>query len=179
MTHTSASYAPRADSLAARVIAFFRRADPDEELHLSDIALKFDTPKESIHAALKEAVTLDILKRNNSIYSAGPQLGSPPPPGDAPPIKTRTAGYTSARKHIDFDRLTVDDHVPYLAQAPRHGNKYDPLFQKLGKAGQSIAVPGDMKGALSAAINKRNKTKQGTFRVAMTSATEARVWRIA
>ena len=185
MTLTARTYTPRADSLAACVIDFFRRADDDEELHLSDIVLKFDAPKESIHALLKDAVTLDILKRNNSLYSAGPQIGAKAdcPPAAVglvtPPIATRKTGYTSNRKHLDFKALQVDDDVPYLPQARRGSCKYDPLFARLTKPGQSTAIPGDTKGALAAAIIKRNKTGPGTFKVAMTGATEARVWRIA
>jgi len=186
MSHEARSYSPRSDSLAARVIAFFRRSDEDDELHQSDIALKFEVPREHVHASLKEAVNQGILKRNNTLYSAGPQLNACLIAAPAPAAsntekrayKTRS-GYASPRKHIDFDSLSVDDNVPFVPRAVLNGNKYDPLFAKLAVVGQSIAVPGDIKGALAAAAIKRNKIQMGTFRVAMTSADEARIWRVA
>jgi hypothetical protein len=175
-------YTPRASSLAASVIAFFRKHN-EEELHITDIALKFDAPKESVHAALKEAVALGILKRNNTLYCAGAAIAAsreePAAGTDNSDSKPAKVSYRSPRKHIDFAALVIDDGVPYIAQAKKNGNKYDPLFARLTKAGQSTNVPGSCKGALAAAIAKRNKTGQGSFKVSMTSATEARVWRIA
>lgn len=82
--------------------------------------------------------------------------------------------------HVDIGNLKVEEGIPYLGDVSKGKSKWSPLFAKLIKPGQSLAIPADMRGAVGAAANKLNKSQtQGRFRVAMTSADEARVWRIA
>ena len=71
------TYRPHTGSLPAQVLAFFKH-HPEEELHISDITIKFDVPPASVHAALKDAVSSDLLKRNNNLYSAGTCIGDAP-----------------------------------------------------------------------------------------------------
>jgi hypothetical protein len=176
------TYRPRADSLAAQVVAFFAK-HPEEDLHISDIAIKFDAAKPSIHACLKAAVDCDLLKRNNSLYSAGVNIEWAPESAHgtaAAAPKAAPRGHASPRLHLDISKLQVETGVPYVPFNTVKGqSKWEPLFAKLTAAGQSVPLPGHMKGALAAAILLRNKQKNGTFRIAMTSANEARIWRTA
>lgn len=178
------TYSPRADTLPARVIAFFAK-HPEEELHISDIAIKFEVAKPSIHVCLKAAVDCDLLKRNNSLYSAGINIewageGITAAAPAAPAPKSAPRGHASPRLHLDIARLEVQTGVPCVPFNGIKGqSKWEPLFAKLTAADQSIKLPGHVKGALAAAIIIRNKQKNGTFRVAMTGSNEARIWRIA
>lgn len=176
-------YSPRPETLPGRVIAYFRRL-PDEELSVTDIALKFDEDKNSIHAKLKLAHEYDMLKRDGQVYSAGPEIGEPEAgtrlaAEPAKPRRSATAGFSSPRHAIDFSTLKVDEGIPAPAKGEHGTSKWDPLFAMLKKAGQSIATTADLKGALAAEAAKRNRRGPGKFKVAKTSATEARIWRIA
>lgn len=181
------TYRPRADSLAAQVVAFFAN-HPEEDLHISDIAIKFDAEKPSVHACLRAAVDCDLLKRNNSLYSAGVNIewaaesahGATASAPTTPTPKAAPRGHASPRLHLDISTLKVETGVPYVPFNTVKGqSKWEPLFAKLTAAGQSVPLPGHLKGALAAAILLRNKQKNGTFRIAMTSANEARIWRTA
>jgi hypothetical protein len=52
----------RRDSLASKLVAFYE-ANPDEELTLADVCVKFDTPKHSAESRLCEAVRDGLLER--------------------------------------------------------------------------------------------------------------------
>ena len=174
---------PSADNLPARVVAFFIN-HPEEELHISDIAMKFDVSSNIVHAGLKDAVGSDLLKRNNSLYSAGARICDAPSTffevanRSAAP-KTGPRGFNSPRLHLDMDALTVETDVPVIpVNGVKGESKWEPLFNKFTGTGQSIAIPGKIKAALAAAVSIRNKLGKGKFRVAMTGADEARIWRI-
>ena len=177
------TYRPHTGSLPAQVLAFFKH-HPEEELHISDITIKFDVPTASVHAALKDAVSSDLLKRNNSLYSAGVSIGETlavvvSSPRLLPVPKTGPRGYNSPRLNLDMAALIVETDVPVIpVNGVKGESKWEPLFNKFTEAGQSIAVPGKVKAALAAAIGIRNKLGKGKFRVAMTGADVARVWRI-
>lgn len=193
---TAPTYTPRADSLPAQVIGFFR-LNLDEQLFLGDITAKFGGTLGNIHTQLRPALDARLLARHRDqdgdyIYTAGPALGKPAAgqaalaaltatPGTAsrPPV-----GYCSVPRHVDIDALKVETGVPYLRYGTGSGSKWDPLFDKLTAAGQSVAVPADVKGALTAAaaaLKKRDAAagSKREYRVAMTSPTTARVWRVA
>ena len=53
-------YAPRPGTVPKRVIDFFR-ANPEEELTISDIAIKFDVPQESVNKCLNLSVKGGLL----------------------------------------------------------------------------------------------------------------------
>ena len=177
------TYRPHTGSLPGRVLAFFKH-HPEEELHISDITIKFDVPTASVHAALKDAVSSDLLKRNNSLYSAGACIGDAPNTVASSSYlsavpKTGPRGYNSPRLNLDMAALIVETDVPVIpVNGVKGESKWEPLFSKFTEAGQSIAVPGKVKAALAAAIGIRNKLGKGKFRVAMTGADVARVWRI-
>ena len=187
-------YITRAGSLPSQVVYFFTK-NPDEQLGLSDITEKFDTPRGNIHTLLALALEAHLLCRSRNddgeyLYSAGPAIGKPakdaapqaPAPSTADaPRKTRgpRRGGHSPRYHIDIDALKVEEGIPVSKiNGPLEG-KWDSLFAKLEKPGQSIELPGQLKGAVASAAFTRNKKNQGRFRCYMTGPDTARVWRIA
>ena len=194
MSKSTATYTPRPDSLPSIVIGYFTN-NPGEELTLEDITAKFETPRNNIHTNLSLAVDAGLLVRARNddgeyVYKAGKAIprqididrvhrGHATAPSTSE--KKATSGYQSPRKALDLSNLIVEEGVPYLLNAAHKGaSKWQPLFDKLTKPGQSIAIPGDMRGAVGAAVGKVNKLKtEGTFRVAMTGSDSARVWRIA
>lgn len=182
----------RPDSLAARVVNFFQH-NPEEELDLEAITDKFDATRGNIHTLLAKAVELGLIVRAQDhdgayIYRAGKNL-----PRDVEPLvdatpgkpnptakKTRATGYANIHKAIDLNALTVDDNVPFMPRMSVGGHKWQPLFDKLTKPGQSIAFPATMRGAIGAAAAKINRAKtHGNYRVALTSQDTARIWRVA
>ena len=103
------------------------------------------------------------------------------PASQAPAAGTKPRAGT-VRVHLDIASLKVDDGVPFIP--PSRGGaqgKWDALFDKLAKVGQSLAVPGEVKAALAAAAIKRNKATplRGKFAVQKTGPDAARVWRVA
>ena len=103
------------------------------------------------------------------------------PASQAPAAGTKPRG-TAVRVHLDIASLKVEDGVPFIP--PSRGGaqgKWDALFDKLAKVGQSLAVPGEVKAALAAAAIKRNKATplRGKFAVQKTGPDAARVWRVA
>jgi hypothetical protein len=185
-------YRPQANGLPAQVISFFQQ-NPDEELSVDDIINKFPpVARASVHTQLRTAVEHDILKRKRNddgeyIYSAGKdikaidlganlaqiQLGGR---ADRQPIN-RARFYGT----IDFDKLKVEEGIPLQTGPYIKGmNKWQPLFDKLKKPGQSLTILANVRGAVGAAAYSLNKKKtHGQYRVALVSADSARVWRIA
>ena len=168
-------YMPLSDSLAARVVNFFAD-NPDEHLSAHDIAVKFVCTRTSVHTLLRPAVEAGHLTRSADdehgfVYGRGHGKHLQDlrrPPGAAAPI------------NIDIDALQVDDDIPYIdPNQQRAGHsKWDALFAKLQAPGQSIAIPGNARGAVKVAAAQINKTgKQGKYRVA-TVPGGARVWRV-
>lgn len=179
----SNTYTPRADSLAAHVIEFFR-ANPDEHLGLEDIVAKWEATRGNIHTLLAKAVQTQLLARNRNadgdyVYSAGPKIAAAALPSPQARAKAAPNGYPSPRHLVDFDALQVEEGIPFTPAGEKGRSKWGPLFAKLAKAGQSIAIPGEVKAAVAAAALKANKEKRGTFKVAMTGPGQARIWRVA
>ena len=187
------TYKPRADSLASKVIGFFSN-NPSEELDLEAITDKFDATRGNIHTLLRDAVDAGMLIRDRNvdgeyIYKAGKALpkvvdmdrihhqpSTPFPQAK----KAAPSGHKAPRKDIDLATLTVDEGVPFMAGGVKGLNKWQPLFDKLTKPGQSIALPADVRGAVGASAMKINRLKtKGSFRVAKVDANTCRVWRVA
>ena len=190
------------DSIAARVIAFLT-ANPTEELGLEEITAKFDAVRGNIHTLMAKALEHGYLERDRNkdgewIYTAGPAILAKPDGVDmdvvhathathtdkttkaGKPRKGAPSGFNSPRLYIDFDALQVDEGVPIPPAIHVGQNKWQPLFDKLTKPGQSIALPGHMRGAVGAAALKINRLKKhGTYRVAMVSKDSARIYRTA
>lgn len=113
----------------------------------------------------------------DAVHKPQPQPQSQPQPQPKP-----QRGYTSNRVHIDIAKLQVEDNVPFVPPGGKGAmDKWAPLFDRLTKPGQSVAIPGTAKSALAAAAIKRNKLQppRGKFAVQKTGPDTARVWRVA
>lgn len=190
----NAPYKPRAGSLPAQVVWFFTN-NPDEQLALTDIEEKFDAVRGNIHTLLALAIEAQLLVRTSNedgeyLYSAGLAIGkpaqeaapaAPPPPAADVPRKTRgpVKGFASPRYSLDISKLKVDEGIPFMKMNGPSESKWEPLFRKLTGPDQSIELPGHLRGALASAVRTRNKEHKGTFRVAMTGPSQARIWRLA
>lgn len=183
-------YRPQADSLASQVIAFFK-SNPGETLLLEDITVKFDASRSNIHTQLAAAVAALYLVRGTNddgeyTYQAGSKIKDcttepaapalPKGPNSAFPAVSPKQGH-GVLKMIDIDALKVETNYPFCRGSTKGEGKWDPLFKKMDQKGQSVAIPGTVKAAVAAAALKYNKTHAGAYRVAMTSKTDARVWR--
>lgn len=78
MSTTPTTYNPREGSLADRVLAFFTQ-QPDEELAIADILLKFDAKVQSVKMCLKPSVQAGLIRWGQNehgswVYTAGPAL---------------------------------------------------------------------------------------------------------
>lgn len=174
---------PRRDSLAARVINFFK-FNPEERLSVDDICIKFDANRASVHTLLARTIAQHELVRERDelgeyVYIAGPALAMQ----SAKPVPmiatTNGASRNGVRYDLDIDALQVEDGIPFDPSARVIPSKWDPLFDKLTTPGQSVAVPLSVKAALAAAAHKRNKEQRGEYRVMITGPEQARVWRVA
>lgn len=186
---TASSYHPQPNSVAGRVISYFKRI-PDEELSAADICKKYDTQKSALSALLLEALDAGYLAKDGTIYSAGPNISqvdfspmSPSPfaastasTANAAPAKRRAPTYE--RIDIDMTALKVDENVPLPdGRGQVAQNKWSPILTKLAKPGQSIAFPANAKPALAAAASKYGKQHGTKYRLRKLSDTEARIWR--
>ncbi len=183
------TYTPRAGSLASQVISFFRN-NPDEELLLDDITDKFDCTRGNIHTLLKDAVEAALLARyrnddGDSVYKPGAACGTYATPDvtiaatiAATVAKTKAADAQLAA--IDFAALQVDEGVPYHPVSGVKGfNKWDPLYARLTKAGQSVELPRALRDRLFTECGKRNKkTGAKTWAISSTGPDTCRLWRL-
>ncbi len=180
-------YIPQAGSLPDRVAAYFRRL-PDEELSVKDIVVKYQADQSNVHTQLKLAVDRGLLARDGQIYSAGEHInqGGETPAAVPPHLQsalisapTRPGKPKGQHALINIAALKVDDDVPLVAWNRAGQSKWEPLFAKLVKTGQSIEVPRHVSAAIAAAMHKRHKDHPQRFRVAATSPETARIWRTA
>ena len=179
------TYTPRAGSLASQVIGFFRH-NPDEELLLDDITDKFDATRGNIHTLLKDAVEAALLARYRNddgdyVYKPGAACGTYATPDvtiAATVAKTKAADAQLAA--IDFAAIQVDEGVPYHPVSGVKGfNKWDPLFARLTKAGQSVELPRALRDRLFTECGKRNKkTGAKTWAISSTGPDTCRLWRL-
>lgn len=183
------SYTPRAGSIAYRVVEFFQ-ANQHEELTKDDIAQKFDATPNNVHSLLIPVIEIELLSRTRNgdgeyvYHHPGHTVSDKAPaarkPRTAPAAPTPRTMSTPVRKMINIDALKVEEGIPYLGDQAKGKSKWQPLFDKLTKPGQSVRIPADMRGAVGAAIGKINRIKtHGTFKVALISDEHARVWRTA
>lgn len=188
------TYTPRADSMPARVIAFFQR-NPDEELSLEDITEKFDATRGNIHTNLGLAVDAGVLLRTRNvdgdyIYKAGPKLPKPtgvdmdavhhrpPPAGQQGPWPTRKAAREPAVDLPDPQDVAIEDDVPIPALRTKKRD-WLPLLKRL-KVNQSASLPLVAQYMLGVAITQAHKDKLGTFTTRRDlQAKTIRVWRTA
>lgn len=207
MTTNPPVYIPRAGSLADRVLDYFRQC-PDEELSQADVAAKFDAQRSSVGSCLKPTVDAGLLRyEHNSdleyVYTLpdSSRKAKPPAPADVltsgadlgKAITTPAAKPAPQRGRVnlppavlDFSTLQVDRGVPLTGKA--HGeagtSKWAPLFAKLTEADTSIEFPATWKSAVAAQATKLNVAHKKAgypteFKVRITEAGKARIWRVA
>lgn len=147
-------YKPRGDSAAKRVLDFFA-ANPDEELTSADIARKFDIEPKSVHSSLKAVIDAGLLVRDRNddlemVFRRGQaSAGASPFAGLSPGPSEPTTESINA--------LSVDDNVPLTVPRSNAAEKWAPLFDRLQKPGQSIALPREWRTSLAREANKRNR----------------------
>lgn len=174
-------YVPQPDSVAGRVCAWFRDSDNrDEELTVSDIALKFGAKRSSVITLLNNAIASDMLRRIVSsdktqwVIVAGANLhacadardgqeGSAASQTQSPRSPTVTGGDRISRGMLpvlESSRYPVVHNVP--CPPPRAGisgtSKYSELLRALARPGDSRqGIPASHRGAVSKACDKIGK----------------------
>lgn len=190
-------YKARVGSMPARLLDFLK-ANPEEELTRADVAQKFDMPTTSVNACLEPAVNGGALvfERNadlDFVYRL-PRAGEKPPgrkPATSPWPAVAAPAPAAAPAAPDvladmarIDALSVDEDVPFVSQRTPGTSKWEPLFKKLTRAGQSLRIPMEWKTPVAAESTKRNAKAKGVkdaplYRVGNDpSSDHARLWRI-
>lgn len=184
----STPYVPRADSVAARCIAFFQ-ANPDEELTLEDITDKFDATRGNIHTLLAPAREAGLLGRyqNNDgdyIYKAGAKIGKADGI-DMDAAHGRSPFGTPQRRCVaapafelpDPLEVPIEDGIPI--PTARTKRDWSPLLKRL-QPKQSAVLPLAARHTLSQAITQAKKDKLGNFTLRADEKSQTvRVWRTA
>ncbi|MDP3625043.1 MAG: hypothetical protein Q8S12_00485 [Hydrogenophaga sp.] len=171
----------------------FLKANPDEELTRDDVAQKFDMSATSVHASLEPAVNGGALvfERNEDLHFVyrlprpGEKLTTKPAQAaDWPPMAAQQASGHTRLGIAAIEALSVDDNVPFVPPRTPGASKWEALFKKLERPGQSIQIPMQWKTPVAAQSTKRNAKAKGvkdapTFRVGNDPGSEhARLWRI-
>lgn len=178
---------PSAGTVPARVIQWFAD-NPDEELYAADIAIRFDTARESIATALRRAVDAGLLAcekptRHNTpggaIYRAGPLCVQ----GAERLRQAITARCKVSRQvlpEIDLTTLQVERGVPIAPPYAAKGRtRYDAMFDLLTEPGLSTALPFGYKGSVEKAALLYTKRTGRRLRVVRESIDRIRVHRVA
>lgn len=191
------SYLPQPDSLAARVCAFFAK-NPEDDLAVSDIRLKFDLESaRGINSELEPSVAAELLsvakKGMNAVYSAGPRLAqcmaealpsdSAAPAGGGFKAWLERGGQPSAEGRPPTnnvlptpDSLVIESGVPIPAARSALSAQYAAKFAEM-KVGDSFKVaPAAAKRLVANAITW-GKPLDRKFVTRQINAETARVWR--
>lgn len=179
------TYTPRAGSLASQVISFFRN-NPDEELLLDDITDKFACTRGNVHTLLSDAVKAELLARSRNadgdyLYKPGRACGTYAAPAAAiAATSAKTLAANRQFQYIDVNALQVDEGLIYTPRGGSKGaSKWDKVFAKLTKAGQSVEMPRAFRDRLYTHCSKLNKiTGRKTWAVSTTSPSTCRLWRL-
>lgn len=186
-------YTPHADSLPARVIAFFQR-NPDEELSMEDITDKFDVVRGNIHSMLalaKDAGLVALSKDGDGayIYKAGKQLARPQRPDAGVIIEPGWGATDKAARHAQpamrdaslppLSEIVIEDDVPVPNHKGNLNTEYTDLLKRL-KPKQSFVLPIGIKHTLIKQIVALHKASQGRYTTRTDKeAQQVRVWRTA
>ena len=153
----AALYTPHSDSLAGRVVAYFRRL-PDEELSTADIALKWQADQRNVPVQLSHSVGAGLLVRDGLIYSAGPEIGRIV----LTPTVLSSADQPSMKKPrvappVDIEAIVFED-TPEMAKAAVV-RVHDRWVAKLKTmpAGKSFAVAKEHGHSLRGAVTELRK----------------------
>lgn len=204
---TSPSYAPRPDSLAARVCAYFK-ANPSARLSAGEICERFGATTGNLAAQLGTAEDEDFLLTErigqHNVYSGGPRLATwyptradaqraleaeaatrPGTPGGAAPTfqKPRPRAVPT-RLNFDPAELVVEDGIPMPRGYGPNGDagRFDAFFAAM-KVGQSVARPHAVAKALRDKAGRWSaKHTEGKVRFALRAdpknKDQSRLWRV-
>ena len=177
------TYLPKIGTLPAQVITFFA-ANPDEELTCMDIAEKFTCSRHSVHTNLAMCVDAGLLKRITNADSDPAYIATEFTSSAARRIAATTLApkrrKPTPRHAVPLDKLKVEDDIQIPTTSTIKGiDKWAPVFDKLKKPGQSIELPIEARGAVGAAMTKRNqKLGKRMFCIRIMSETTCRIWRL-
>lgn len=183
------NYRPRVGSVPFRVIRWLTD-NPDEELTRADVASKFELALKSVQNTLADAVKLGALLyvQNEDlewVYRLGVRHAGNPFSALASGIATALPVGAAEPTPELIERLVVDDNVPIKKPKTSAESRWEPLFSKLKRQGQSIAVPAEWRISLARDAGRRNRAAKNdkalpTFKVGNDHASglHARVWRI-
>lgn len=151
----AAHYIPRDESLAGRVCAYFCRL-PDEELSAADIGVKWHCDPKNVSTQLKTCIDAGLLKRDGSVYSAGPNIER---------VDLSVAGDTPAttgrrRRGQQAPAMNIEGIVFVRARPPeRAGTTQERWLRKLLQMddGDSFSVHRDHAHQLRAAATAARK----------------------
>jgi hypothetical protein len=179
-------YQPRGDSLAAHVIGYFRN-NPEEELSMADIGLKWAEPRAGIKTKLAGAIEAGMLKCSPAwVYSAGDKLHETAMPAAAPataPARTAIDGVWSARREgataVDPATVPLDDGVPFQSKRASQRTDWTLLLNRM-QPGHSCLLPREKRCQLTVAIAAMHKAQAGKFatRTILPEKTQIRLWRL-
>lgn len=182
MKHT-ATYIPQPGTMPAKVIQFFA----DQPGHCRKIPMR---PHQRAHH-LARCVEAGLLNRITNADSDMAYIASEFTPSAARRIAASVPDPVEKPKRtqrkppallpeIDFDQLKVGDGVKLPNTGTLKGHdKWGPVFDKLKKPGQSIELPIEARGAVGAAMSKRNRALgKRVFAIRIMSASTCRIWRV-
>lgn len=197
----TATYTPQADSVAARVIAWFQ-ANPDQALDVDALEAKFQKPRKQWHSILGGAVIGGVLLRQENLetYELEYSLGSgvvgtqrhkfptaPPPRADVLLAgatlgqKLKTNGTRRNSPPFICDPLSFTIHsarpLPRGSGKGRFGTDWKPLFAKL-KVGQSVDVPKAARPSLAKQMAESKKAGTGEFMLRKINDETFGLWRV-
>ena len=170
----SSTYTPQPDSLASRVVTYFRRL-PDEELSSADIALKWQAEIRNVASQLAMSLAAGLLEKDGKVYKAGPNIGRI----DLSPSAIARAAEPSQKqpravKDIDIQAITFDDDVPLEPKALRLSDQWAAKLRTMRK-GQSFPVARIHRSGLTGAATTLKK-EGGHFTIRRESGEEYRVF---
>ena len=187
------AYKPQADSVPARVIAYFM-ANPDEELVNTDLAIKFNKHYSAFHSLLASAVEEAYLSRgvnddDDVIYGLGDVL-APGIVAQAGPAATdvedrfKKPSEPKAR-HVRRDPFVCDPlaieiktGVAMPVGRTARGTDWSKLLERMQK-GQYAELPVAAFSSLSGYCTKAKKAGQGEFLTRKLSGEVLGLWRVA
>lgn len=149
-------YTPRPDTLPARVVAYFKRL-PDEELSTADIAIKWHADSKNVAMQLRLSVEAGLLKKDGTVYGAGPNIGSVDlSPSALAASTTRPQSKQRVRTLIDIEAIAFED-APAGLESPVKA--HDRWLAKLRTmpAGKSFVVGQEYRHALRTAVTVLRK----------------------
>jgi DNA-binding IclR family transcriptional regulator len=151
-----AFYIPKAESLAARVVAYFARLD-DEELSVADIAQKWNGDSKNVSVQLERAVSAGLLKKDGTVYSAGPNIGRfNLTPAAVGTMHARPPTRRKVLTAIDIEAIEFEDAPPEVASPLKPHDRWLAKLRTM-PAGKSFTVGYEYRHALRTAVSELRK----------------------